>query len=456
MSGRKGLAVLLTGVGALSGVLYALNFRVAPLADRLGLTAREADPRGAYPFLYFILFALYGVAAVAVLRKRQGASYLGLIVGLAVLFRVALLFAPLVLSDDLYRYIWDGRVQWAGINPYLYPPSAPELAALRDEHVYPRINRPDAPTIYPPGAQMLFTAIAALVPDSVTGMKGVMILFDLATMVLIIRLVKRRGIDPDRVILYAWSPLVIFELAGSGHLEALMLPFVLLALLSSMDGRPFLAGAALGTATLIKLYPAALVPALYRRGDRVFPLVFAATILVGYLPYLVGAGGKVLGFLPGYFTAEEDFNVGLRDALAFLLGPFTESARPVAILLVTLLLAGVALWLARQRQDGDVLWRGYLMASAYLLLLPTSLHPWYMIWILPFLCLFPAWGWLYLTGAIALSYVKYLQEPEVLPLGIRLLEFVPLVALLALQAARHRRAATEASRGLTPMAETSR
>jgi hypothetical protein len=164
----------------------------------------------------------------------------------------------------------------------------------------------------------------------------------------------------------------------------------------------------------------------------------------------------VLGFLPGYFTAEEDFNVGLRDALAFLLGPFTASARPVAILLVTLLLAGVALWLARQRQDGDVLWRGYLMASAYLLLLPTSLHPWYMIWILPFLCLFPAWGWLYLTGAIALSYVKYLQEPEVLPLGIRLLEFVPLVALLALQAARHRRAATEASRGLTPMAETSR
>jgi len=303
---------------------------------------------------------------------------------------------------------------------------------------------------------MLFAAIATLFPDSVTAMKGTMILFDLGTMVLIIRLLKKRGIDPDRVLLYAWSPLVIFELAGSGHLEALMLPFVLLALLSSMDGKSFLAGTALGTATLIKLYPAALFPALVRRGDRVFPLVVAATILVGYLPYVTGAGGKALGFLPGYFAAEEDFNVGLRDVLAFLLGPFTASAHPVAILLVTALLGGVALCLARRGQDGDILWRGYLMVSAYLLLLPTSLHPWYVIWILPFLCLFPTWGWLYLTGAIALSYLKYLQEPQVLPLGIRLGEFVPLVALLALQAARHRRAAMEAARGMRPMAETSR
>jgi hypothetical protein len=452
MGRRKIALVLLTGVGTLSGLLYALNFRLAPLYDHLGLTARAGDPRGAYPFLYLTLFALYGIAAAAVFRKRHGESYLGLIVGLAVLFRAALLLASLVLSDDLYRYIWDGRVQRAGINPYLYPPSAPELAALRDEHVYPRINRPEAPTIYPPGAQMLFVAIATLFPDSITGMKGIMILFDLGTMILIIRLLKKKDIDPDRVLLYAWSPLVIFELAGSGHLEALMLPFVLLALLAGIEGKSFLAGTALGTATLIKLYPAALLPALHRRGDRVFPLVVAATIFVGYLPYVTGAGGKVLGFLPGYFATEEDFNVGLRDVLAFALGPFTASARPVAILLVTALLASVALFLARRGQDGDVLWRGYLMVTAYLLLLPTSLHPWYVIWILPFLCFFPTWGWLYLTGAIALSYVKYLHEPELLPLGIRLVEFVPLVALLIVETLWHRRAATHAAKGMTPMA----
>jgi alpha-1,6-mannosyltransferase len=456
MSGRNGIALLLAGVGTLSGLLYALNFRLAPLFDHLGLTVREGNPLGAYLFLYFMLFALYGVAGAAVLRTRHGASRLGLILGFAVLFRAALLSAPLVLSGDLYRYIWDGRVQWAGINPYLYPPSAPELAALRDEHVYPHINRPEAPTIYPPGAQMLLAAIAALFPDSITGMKGIMILFDLGTIVLIIRLLKKKGIDPDRVILYAWSPLVIFELAGSGHLEALMLPFVLFALLSGMDGRSLLAGTALGTATLLKLYPAALFPALVRRGDRVFPLVFAATILAGYLPYMIDAGSRVLGFLPGYFAAEEDFNVGLRDALAFLLGPFTVSARLGAMLLITVLLGAVALFVAWRGQDGDVLWRGYLMVSATLLLLPTSLHPWYVIWILPFLCVFPTWGWLYLSGAVALSYVKYLLEPEVLPVGIRLGEFVPLVALLALQAARQRRAAPEASGGMTPMTETSR
>jgi len=456
MRGRKGPVVILIGVGTLSGILYALNFRLAPLFDRLGLTAREGHLLGPYPFLYLTLFALYGVASAAVFRRRPGPSCLGLVVGFAVLFRVALLLAPLALSDDLYRYIWDGRVQRAGINPYLYPPSSPELTPLRDGHIYPRINRPESPTIYPPGAQMLFALIATLFPDSITAMKSIMILFDLGSIILIIALLKKRGIDPDRVLLYAWSPLVLFELAGSGHLEAAMLPFVLLALLAGVEGRSGLAGAALGTATLIKFYPVALFPALYRRGDRVFPLVLAATILAGYLPYLIGTGGNVLGFLPGYFAVEEDFNVGLRDVLVFLLGPFTASARPAAILIVTALLGGVALTLARRWNDGDVLWRGYLMVSAYLLLLPTSFHPWYLIWILPFLCLFPTWGWLYLSGAIALSYVKYLQDPEVLPLSIRLVEFVPLVALLAFQAARHRRASTEPTTGMTPMTETSR
>jgi hypothetical protein len=455
MSGRKGIAVLLAGVGTLSGLAYALNFRLAPLYDRFGLTAREGEPLGAYPVLYLTLFALYGVAAVAVIRKRNGFSHLGLIVGFAVLFRAALLFAPLILSSDLYRYLWDGRVQAAGINPYLYPPAASELASLRDERVFPHINRPEVPTIYPPGAQILFAAVVSLLSDDVAAMKGLMILFDLGTMFLIIRLLKRTGNDQDRVLLYAWSPLVIFELAGNGHLEALMLPFALIALLARMDGKSVAPGIALGIATLIKLYPAILLPALYRRRDGLFPLAFGATILLAYLPYLIGAGGKVLGFLPEYFGPGEDFNVGLRDLLTYALAPLTFSARPIAMLLLSTLLATVAVYLGRQAEPHDYPWRGYLMVSAYLLLLPTSFHPWYLIWILPFLCVYPSMGWLYLSGAIALSYLKYLQEPQVLPLEIRLLEFLPLYVLLGLEVARHRRLAAGSGKPITLTMERS-
>jgi hypothetical protein len=121
-----------------------------------------------------------------------------------------------------------------------------------------------------------------------------------------------------------------------------------------------------------------------------------------------------------------------------VLATFTASPRAAAMLLVTALLGVVAVYILRQRQDETFLWHGYVMVSAYLLFLPTSFHPWYLIWILPFLCLYPSWGWLYLSGAIMLSYLKYIQVSPDVPFGIRLLEFIPLYMLLAIEAVRHR------------------
>ncbi len=439
MAWRSPSFLLLVGGGIASAFLYLLNFDIIPLVQHLGLIGPHQDALAVYPILFFLLFALYLLAVAVIFRKRSEPHSVGVILGFALLFRVALLVSPPALSSDVYRYVWDGRVQTAGISPYLYAPSAQELAPLRDEEIFPHINRRDVPTIYPPGAQMLLASSAVFFPDSVTGLKLIMILFDIGTIFLILRVLKKTGIRTDRVVLYAWSPLVIFEVAGSGHLEAVMLPFVLLALLARMDERPLLAGTALGVATLIKLYPAVLFPALYKRRERMFPLAFGATILLGYLPYLYGAGDRVLGFLPAYFGPWEDFNVGLRYFVTSALATLTPSPRPIAMLLVTALLSAVAVYILRQRQDEAFLWHGYLMVSAYLLFLPTSFHPWYLIWILPFLCLYPSWGWLYLSGAIGLSYLKYVQGGPIVPLGIRLVEFVPLYVLLSIEAVRHRR-----------------
>lgn len=456
MGWRSSSFLLLALIGSASVVLYLLNFNFAPLLAHLGIIDRQGGAVDAYPYVFFPLFALYVLGLVCVFRKRSGTSLLGLILGFAMLFRVALLFSPPALSSDIYRYIWDGRVQTAGINPYLYPPSAEELAPLRDEIIFPHINRQESPTIYPPGSQMFLAATATIFPDSITGLKGAIILFDFATILLILLLLKKTGIDPDRVLLYAWSPLVIFELAGSGHLEAVMIPFVLLALLARMEGKLSLAGAALGMATLIKLYPAILFPALYKRRDRIFPLAFGVTILLGYLPYLFGAGDRVLGFLPAYFGPWEDFNVGLRYFLTYAFAPFTISPRLGAMFLLTAILLAVAIYLGRDERSKDFLWRGYLIVSAYLLLLPTSFHPWYLVWIIPFLCFYPSWGWLYLSGAISLSYLKYVQEPAVLPLGIRLLEFLPLYLLLGFEAARHRYKEAGLGKAITFTMEKSR
>lgn len=453
VSWRSRPFLLLMGVGSASALLYVLNFGIAPFLNRVGLIGPQKGALAAYPYLFFLLFALYGLGVAVVLRQRGGPTFLGLIIGFAILFRVAMLFSPLVLSSDLYRYIWDGRVQTAGINPYLYPPSAPELTHLRDEAIFSHINRQEAPTVYPPGAQTLFALNAAILPDSVTGLKAVMILFDLGTILLILRLLKKTELRSDRVLLYAWSPLVIFEVAGSGHVEALMLPFALIALLARMNEKSVFAGMALGMAALIKLYPAILFPGLYKRRDRLFPFAFGVTILLGYLPYLYGAGEQVLGFLPSYVGPWEDFNVGLRYFLTLALVPITASPRLTAMYLLTAFLVGVAGYVALKRQDDDFVRRGYLMISAYLLLLPTSFHPWYLIWILPFICVYPTWGWLYLSGAITLSYLKYIEMFPAVPWGIRLVEFIPLYVLLGIQAIWHRHPEAASGRAMTYLME---
>src|SRR5712692_5054786 len=281
--------LLLLAVGSVSTLFYLQDFTIAT-----------------YLRVFFPLFGLYGLAVVVMFWKRPGSSScLALIVGFVVVFRFIVLFSPLVLSGDLYRYVWDGRVQRAGVNPYRYPPEAEALAALRDTAIHPQINRPELTTIYPPVAQMLFALITTVVPDSIRGMKAGMVLADLLTLGVLIRLLKTHGSNPERVVLYAWSPLVVFEFAGSGHVDALMLPFLLLALQARLAARPGLAGVSLGLATLIKLYPAVLVPALYCRGERRFLCGFGATLVLGYLPYVAGAGARVLGYLPGYFGPWE-------------------------------------------------------------------------------------------------------------------------------------------------------
>jgi hypothetical protein len=402
--------LLLAAVGSVSTPLYLQDFTLAT-----------------YLWVFFPLCGLYVLALVAILRKRTNVSYLPLIIGFALVFRLILVFSPLVLSSDLYRYVWDGRVQRAGLNPYRYPPEAEALTALRDTEIFPRVHRPWLPTIYPPAAQMFFALSASVFPDSISGMKALLMLGDGATLLLLVRLLKRTGSDPDRVLVYAWSPLVLFELAGSGHVEALMLPFVLLALLACRRDQPLLAGAALGIATLVKLYPAVLFPALYRKRDVRFPLAFGATVLLGYLPY--APGGKFLGYLPGYFGHWEDFNIGLRHWLTVLLTLVTPHPRLTAMLVLTAVLLAVALSVDRR---ADVCRGAYVMAAAYLILLPTSFHPWYLVWLLPFLCLYPSWGWLYLSGAIALSYLHYVEGAQ--PPDVRLLAFLPCYALLLAQA----------------------
>src|SRR5262249_43629810 len=176
---------------------------------------------------------------------------LALILAVAALMRCAVLLAPPSLSDDLYRYVWDGRVAAAGINPYRYVPSDSHLAALRDNAIYPHINRKTyAPTIYPPVAELIFLATSRI-SESVGWMKATMVAFDVASVAILLRLLTLARLPRERILVYAWHPLILWEFAGSGHIDAAVVGFVVLALWARRREAAWLTGLLLGCAALV-------------------------------------------------------------------------------------------------------------------------------------------------------------------------------------------------------------
>jgi alpha-1,6-mannosyltransferase len=362
---------------------------------------------------------LYIVAAVLILTMPVDRWTLPIILVVAVACRLVVLFPAPHLSTDVYRYVWDGIVQHAHISPYRYVPGDPALTFLRAPHqvISDHINRRDyARTIYPPVAQMLFYLITSISP-SVTFMKVAMVLFEGIIVWGLVRLLREFGLDPERTLLYAWCPMPIWEFAGSGHLDSIVIAFMVLALLARSRGQDAWTGLFLGLAVLTKFYPLVLFPALYRRGDWKMPATMAALAAATYAVYL-SAGKLVFGFLGGY-VQEEGMATGTRYFLLewanHLPGLHTLSQRGY------LVLAGVVFgalmfwaWQTGCRKDGgrwDFLPPTLSLAFAMMLLFSPH-YPWYVAWLLPFLVLMPRWtlatyiiGLFYLcTTAMAVGY----------------------------------------------------
>jgi alpha-1,6-mannosyltransferase len=262
---------------------------------------------------------LYLVAVWVVLNRPSNRWTFAIILVCAAACRLVCLFSPPFLSTDIFRYVWDGRVQAAGINPYRYIPADPHLAFLRDLDIYPHINRRSyAHTIYPPGAQMLFLLITR-VGASVLWMKAGMVALEALTIWVLVKLLTAVGLPREQVLVYAWHPLLLWEVASSGHVDGAALPLIALALLWNVRHKPSATGLALAAATLVKLYPIALFPALYRRSDWrdwKMPAAVAGLVAAGYACYL-SVGRQVLGFLPDY-AREEGLESGSRYFLLTL------------------------------------------------------------------------------------------------------------------------------------------
>lgn len=365
-------------------------------------------------------WTLLMIAAARLAPRVKPATGLAIVLVVAALLRLELLLEPPYLSSDMYRYVWDGRVQAAGINPYLYVPAAPELAHLRDARIYPNINRANyAATIYPPVAQMVFWAITRL-GDSVLVMKLGLLAFEAAGITAMIGLLGMLRQPTALVVAYAWHPLPVWEIAGNGHVDAILMALTFTGLWIALRSRERLGGAIVALAVFVKPTALLAMPVLWRPWDWRLPALLVATGAAVYAPYL-SAGRRVFGFLAGYVEEEE---LGSGGGFRYLALVQSLVGKIPGATMIYLALAGTLLaWLAlrsgfrRDRSPAATVHAFGVLVLAFLIVL-TPHYPWYYLIAAPLMALTP-WltPWVLASGGFLLYDV--IEGDRMLPFHLR-------------------------------------
>jgi hypothetical protein len=349
----------------------------AALASTMAVVARFDARRDTEIVLALAAAAsiIYLSAVWLIARGRvSGGIGLWVCLALAVVCRVPLLQVEPTLSDDIYRYVWDGRIQAYGVNPYTAVPADPALDALHTD-VTRKMNHPALATLYPPFTEWVFRGIAAI-GQSVFAFKLTFVVLDLAIVALLLRWLASAGRSLWLVLAYAWNPLVILEVAWSGHLDvigALLLAVSFLALSGRVG---WLAAVAFVAAVEVKFVPIVLAPLFWRRIR-----VRDAAIAVGFglllaLPFAGGALTLPVGALPTYL-AKWRFN-----------GPvyaMVESVLPTRALVALPVVAGLAVAAWYRRRSGELTPAAWAWPMGVALLLSPTVYPWYLLWLCPFL-----------------------------------------------------------------------
>ena len=397
----------------------AICLLLAVLGGLVLLVVRPSlNPAHIRPLPLIALGWIAFLAAAWLLRKVPPRTSVALILLGGIAIQIAAVSAPPAQSDDLYRYIWDGRVQAAGIDPYAYVPAARQVAGLRDEFLWhPRadhclsaayvsehpaadlmagctlINRPAVPTIYPPVAEAYFLAVhyEPSANESSTPIQATTAFAAVLTTVLLLFGLGRLGRDVRMAALWSWCPTVALEAGNSAHVDVVAVgiaaaALLLLATARGRTRRTVLGGVLLGLAIATKVTPVLTVPAVLAQGDdpprppregmrrrwMTVALAAGSAFVVVYIPHVLAVGGKVIGFLPGYLQ-QEGYENGTRFGIIGLV-----LSGKLAIAMAVLILAATA-FAVLQFSDPDRPWQGAVFMTAAALAVTTPRYQWYAL-----------------------------------------------------------------------------
>lgn len=457
--------ILLILIGCLSIVLYLAMWHIS-YQFNWGEGYRDR-PILTYLAIYLSLFVSYA-GAVWIIWKRTSddSRLLWTLIVLGLLFRAAIMPAQQIQEDDVYRYLWDGKVFAHNINPYKFAPaevtrlkemliqdpeafeqmydtqSAAELSQLYDLKwespetlVYQeRINHPQVATIYPPLAQMVFRLGNQIQPDSIITLRLLFLALDLVALMFIVLTLEALGMNRLWAMVYFWCPLVIKETFNSTHLDIIGIAMLCGTLYCVVQRRFFSANAFLAFSVVGKLYPAVLLPLILKQqwkvgkahgknsliGCSLSVLLFAGLVAFFYMPFLE-IGAQNFSGLQAYATRWQQ-NDSIFALLVGFFGWFVESNGPVpfsydlpsllAKITVALILGAVMLYLLFWRKEVEnpepkaALEPLFIIMALVFLLSPVQ-NPWYLCWVVPFLCIFPWRAGILLTGLVGLYYLDF-------------------------------------------------
>jgi len=304
-------------------------------------------------------------------RFARSVVVVGLV--LAGVWHVEFLRVPPGADDDIHRYVWDGRLQRLGYNPYLVIPSDPAVKGLHTPETR-TLNNPDLPSPYPAGALLFFRAITAI-HESTFALKVAFVVCELAIVLVLLDVLRRSRQGAHLVLVCAWNPLLAIEVAGSGHID--IVGALLLVVSAAALGRRWRATAAvgLGLAIAVKLLPVVLLPVYWRR-IRIRDAVLAAVVFaLLYLPFL-HRGRMPIGSL-GTYVQSFRFNGPVFATLDRVASPQFLAGLAVLVGFVA------AIWIRRASPEWSPDAFAWPMAAS--LLCAPVVFPWYLLWLLPFL-----------------------------------------------------------------------
>lgn len=328
---------------------------------------------------------IYLIASIIVfgtyfyLRKSKSTGSkrreLYLIISFSILFRITLIPTELSTSEDVYRYLWEGKVVAHGLNPFEHPPESPKLTHLHSKELPSEVAFKNMTAIYPPAAQYVFAISYILFGESITGMKIIYLIAEVLTVLFIVLLLRHKNIDERFVILYAWLPLPVMEYFINAHIDPVGIMFFVLFVLLFLKDKYYFSAAAFSLAVLTKMYPVVFIPLVYRKlgwkKSFYFTFICIITAFLFYIPFIPDERGISEALFK--YVSHWSFNGSVFKIFYFFL-QHNQQAR-----LISYILFGLTILYITYRNN-EFLKSIYLIWIAYIIFTPT-LYPWYLGWI---------------------------------------------------------------------------